>query len=101
VRLGQVNVDAMLRRITMQQFMEWAEYSTLEPFDEVRADYRAASIVQMIANMNRDIKKHPNPFSIEDFVLGFGDSGEARSRKKQTWQEQKLIAAQFAAMYAD
>jgi hypothetical protein len=95
--LGQFNVDGMLRQMTAQQFLEWGEYAALEPFDEVRADYRAASIVQMIANMNRDTKKHPKPFALSDFVIEFGDSG--KPDKKQSWQEQKLIAAQFAAMY--
>ena len=87
----------MLRTMTTQQFFEWVVYAELEPFDEVRGDYRAASIVAMIANMNRDIKKHPKALPITDFVLKFGV--ETTELKKQSWQEQKLIAAQFAAMY--
>jgi hypothetical protein len=89
----------MLRGMTVAQFFEWIAYAEMEPFDEIRADYRAASIVAMIANMNRDIKKHPRALPIADFVLKFGV--ETTRPKRQTWQEQKLVAAQFAAMYAD
>ena len=97
MRLGYANVDAMLRGMTVMQFFEWVTYAELEPFDEVRDDYRAASIVAMIANMNRDTKRHPSAIPLTDFVLKFGV--DTTKPKKQTWQEQKLIAAQFAAMY--
>lgn len=44
-------------------------YSHLEPFGEERADLRAAMIASLIANANRDSKKHPSPFTIDDFML--------------------------------
>jgi len=90
----------MLRLITARQFLTWAAYEELEPFGEERADYRAASIVQTIVNMNRDTKKHPRPFDIEDFVLRFGDS-TAPKKKQQTWQEQKQIMQMYSELYKE
>ncbi len=88
----------MLRGLTAEQFLGWLAYAELEPFDEMRADYRAASIVQMIANMNRDPKKHPKPFLITEFVLKFGEAEEVK-KPQQRWQDQKAIARMYAAMY--
>ena len=58
---GELNVEAMLRRLTAKQFRMWEIYSELEPFGELRADYRAASIVQMIYNVNRGEKQKALP----------------------------------------
>jgi hypothetical protein len=88
----------MLRSITWVQFKEWIIYSELEPFDELRADYRTAQIVQTFINMNRDTKKYPNPISIDECLLPFGDVEIVKSKKnKQTWQEQKMIAMMYVA----
>jgi hypothetical protein len=95
-----VNVHAMLRRMTATQLQEWMEYAALEPFDETRSDYRAASVVAAIVNMNRDTKKHPKPIPIEDFLLKFGE--EARpAKRKQTWQDQKALVQAFMAAWKD
>ena len=88
VRLGQPNVDKMLRSLTAKQFMEWEEYARLEPFNELRADYRTASIVQMLANVNRP--KGHKAYTLQDFLLHY-ELPEAAPRR-QTWQEQKAIA---------
>lgn len=85
----------MLRQISIGQFLEWMAYAELEPFDEVRDDYRIASVVQMIANVNRDTKKQPKPFPISEFVLKFG----ATEKKPQTWEEQKMLAKMFFSAY--
>jgi len=90
----------MLRSITLSQFFEWMVYSELEPFDEVRADYRTAQVVQTLINMNRDTKRHPNPVPINECVLPFGDT-ELPKPQKQTWQEQKMIAMMFTAQYKE
>ena len=93
VRLGRVNVDAMLRSLTAKQFMEWEHYAQLEPFNELRQDYRIASIVTMLANVNRDPKKPA--YKLEDFVLKF-----EQVPTKQTWQEKLSIAHAIAVAYS-
>lgn len=87
----------MLRQITSVQLLEWLAFSRLEPFGDVREDYRMANAMQLLANVNRDSKTKPEPFKLTDFLLKFDDDDEAP--KRQTWQEQKRIAHMFAALY--
>lgn len=89
-----MNVDAMLRSLTAKQFAEWEQYAKLEPFNELRADYRTASIVTMLANVNRASKQEP--YSLEDFVLKFGQE----PKKPQTWQEKLAIARAIAMAFS-
>jgi len=63
----------MLRGLTARQFMEWRAYADLEPFDEERADLRAASIVQAIFNSPRRKKDR---LKLKDCLLAFGDDAE-------------------------
>ena len=91
---GELNVEAMLRRLTAKQFRAWEIYSELEPFGELRADYRAASIVQMIYNVNRGEKQKALP--LQEFLLKF----ETEPKQKQSWQEQLAIMKLLAAAHA-
>lgn len=83
LRLGCVNVDAMLAQITWRQFLEWNAYAALEPFDEEREDLRNAYVVATLANVNR--KKGTRVRRPDELKLHFGDA----PRRSQTWQEQK------------
>lgn len=83
----------MLASFTARQFFEWQAHAETDPFEERRQDYRIASIVSMLANINRDSKKHPKPYVIEDFLLKFG---EQEGPKQQTWQDQKSIMMMWA-----
>ena len=90
--MGRVNVDAMLRSLTAAQFQEWLAYASVEPFDEVRGDLRAAQIVQMLLAVNMDQKKHKLP-GLDELLLQFED---VPRKPKQTWQEQKFMAMMLA-----
>jgi hypothetical protein len=91
----------MLRGITAEQFMDWKFYAELEPFDEIRQDYRTAWIVKALWDIARDRKAHPEPFPVEQFLLRFGeDSGAPPVRHRQTWQEKKAIAMAIVAAYS-
>ena len=99
MRLGVVNVDRdILRGLTAKQFRAWEHYAELEPFDETRADYRAASIVQMLYNVNRGSKQ--KAVALEDVVLKFG-AQEKKDQQKQTPQQQFAILKVLAAMHAN
>lgn len=87
----------MLRGLTARQFAEWMAYAELEPFDERRGDYRAAQVVTALANINRDAKRTPTPYKIEDFLLDF--DGERR-KPKQTWQDHKRILTAIANAFS-
>lgn len=81
-------------------FLRWRYFSELEPFGELRQDYRAASIVQALYNLQRDTKKHKDPFPITEFVLKFGEpEGATVGRKRQTWQEQKALAKVLVGVF--
>jgi NAD-dependent DNA ligase len=95
---GTTDVTGMLRRMTAKQLQAWVHFAEIEPFTfdrELRADYRAASIVQVIANVNRG--KGQRPYKIDDFVIRFDD--DYKPTRKQTWQEQQKIAYLIAAAY--
>ena len=88
-------MDAMLRSLTAKQFAEWECYARLEPFNELREDYRTASIVTMLANVNRDSKQPA--YKMADFVLRFG---EDQAQKPQTWQEKLAIARAIVVAFS-
>ncbi len=74
MKLGRANVDALLRSLTAKQFVGWECYARLEPFDEIRADYRAARIAQVIANVNRG--KDTNAYTDESFLLRYKEDDD-------------------------
>ena len=88
----------MLRGLTAKQLWEWEHFADIEPFDERRQDWRVASILSMLANVNRDSDKRPEPFTAEDFMLLFGDARQ-KTKKSQTWQEQKRIFEVYAEAF--
>lgn len=85
----------MLRSLTAKQFRNWELYDEMEPFGEKRADYRTASIVQVIANVNRGTQTPA--YKLEDFVLPFGD--EPSTKPKQSWQEQLKLLTVFSSAH--
>ena len=94
--LGQWNVEALLRRMTSKQFRAWEMYYEVEPFGELRADYRAASIVQILFNVNRG--KDQKPITLDECLLKFGEP--LQEKKKQTPQQQFNLLKLLAAMHA-
>lgn len=61
----------MLEGIPSTLLTEWKAFYQLEPFGEWREDLRAAKICAIIANVNRDEKRKPKPFSPADFMPDF------------------------------
>lgn len=90
---GRVDVDAMLRGITAKQFRDWEIYHELEPFGEIRADYRVAAVVQMLYNVNRGAKQKPLP--LEDFLLRFDAEPKPKPRQNQ-FGMMKLLAEAYS-----
>ena len=88
------------RGLTAKRFIEWRHYADLEPFGEWRADYRAGLICALIANVNRDPKKTPKPFSAADFMQQW-DKEPVKPRKPQSLEEQKNLLTILAYMHAN
>lgn len=85
-------MDALARSLTAKQFMEWEHYAALEPFSELRDDYRIASIVQMLANVNRGSKQ--KAYQLQDFLLKFGEQEEQQGNTR----EMQIAAIRAVAM---
>lgn len=68
--LGEPNPDVMLARMPSHVWQEWQRYATLEPWDEVRADWRAAMIAWTMANLWGREKGRP-AFTIDQFMPQF------------------------------
>lgn len=92
--LGEPNVDRMLRGMTHVQFLEWRVFAELEVFPEQRADYRAASIVSILRNINRKRGTAAKP--MDDSVILFGDESKSQKKKPMDWRQMKMIGMQLA-----
>lgn len=65
--LGYPHPDYLLPLLSGSQLQDWMDYAAREPFGSARADQRAGVLAALIANVNRDSKRKPEPFTIEDF----------------------------------
>lgn len=72
--------------------MEWWAYYQLEPFGEMPANWRAAMIATLVANIHRG--KGQPPFKGEDFMSVLVPK-EAESKPQQTPQDQKNVLQQI------
>lgn len=87
--VGEINVDAMLRRITAKQLVGWEAYIALEPFQfdrELRADYRAASIREMVHNVA--VTKGQKP--LKNFLIDF-EPKEPETKVTDVVADQKML----------
>jgi hypothetical protein len=64
-------VNELSGQLDYPELLEWAEFLTIEPEPEWRADARAAQICATLANINRNEKKRAEPYSISEFLLKF------------------------------
>lgn len=94
-RFRILNVDGLLRSLTAVQMRGWEHFYELEPDPELRADYRAASIVQILYNINRG--KNHKALTLEEALLKFGEE----EKRRQTPEQQFSILRVLAAMHAN
>jgi hypothetical protein len=59
--------------IGSREFQEWRILEEIEPWGDRRLDILFAQLVTLIANVNRDTKRRPDPFSVTDFKLDWDD----------------------------
>jgi hypothetical protein len=96
-KLGVVNVERdILNELTAKQFLTWQHADELDNLvDEERMDYRFASVVQAILNVNR--AKGQKAYSLKDCLLKFG---EVEQKPRQTQAQQLAILKLWAAAQA-
>jgi hypothetical protein len=58
----------LLREIDSAELCEWRAYYQLEPFGEQLADQRHGIATSVLANVNRDSKRCPQPYQATDFI---------------------------------
>jgi len=94
--VGEIDVDALLARLSSRSISEWMAYYSLEPFGEERADLRFGMLMALLANINRDPEKRREPYTAEEFMPKFGEEykqdGQGRQDGRgQTWEQQKEL----------
>jgi hypothetical protein len=62
-------VAELLDSISYRELVDWSTYYRVEPWGEQRADMRSAQVASTLANINRDRKLRPEPFTLLDFML--------------------------------
>jgi hypothetical protein len=63
-----MSVRQMLAQIDSAELAEWAAYYQIEPFGDAAADQRHGIATSVLANVNRDAKRKPDPYRWTDFV---------------------------------
>lgn len=77
--------------------MGWQRYAQLEPFGEDRGDLRMGILASVLANVNRDPSRKPDPFKAEDFMPDFdGSRAPKPMTSEETWAETKKKATAYA-----
>lgn len=60
-------------RIDSKEFLRWMAFSRLEPFGQEVEDRRFARLAALIANVNRDPKRKPTAYTLEDFMPDYDE----------------------------
>lgn len=71
-------VDQLLRETTSAELTEWRAYYQLEPWGSLMDDRRHGIATSVLANVNRDAKRTPNPYKETDFVFWHEAHRQAR-----------------------
>ncbi len=60
-------VAELEHQLSARELREWEAYAKLEPFGPWRDNLHSATIAHIVANANRDPKRRPRPYTIQDF----------------------------------
>lgn len=69
----------------------WEALYRIEPWGDERADLHSAHIVSTLANIHRDTETAPNPFTLGDCLLRFGEESGPPPEPSQEEVEAKII----------
>ena len=71
----------------------------LEPFGAERDNLHAGIVASMVANVNRDTKKRPEPFAPHDFLIEVEDFEEDIEEEGQGWEAQLKMVEMLNAAF--
>ena len=60
----------MLRCVSSHEISEWQAYEAENGPVYLRPDHSAALVACTLANIHRDHQRHPDPFEMEEFLIG-------------------------------
>ena len=82
----------MFWRLTPQEYVALDKRHKLE---QERRDFRAALVCSVLANVNRDPKRKPKPYTPKDFMPEYGGGSLS---KRQTPKEMLAVFEMICAM---
>jgi len=91
--IGGRTVEELSDTMSVDEFLTWGAYMTIEPFGDDRADWRNAMAMALQANMNRKKGKSPTP--VHKFLLKFDNRSRARKSMKEL---EAIMYAQYLRM---
>lgn len=97
MKLGVVDPEEdILRALTYRKLRQWQHYFELEVPEEVKADYRAAMIMQIMANLWGRGKGKP-AYRVSDFLPKWViEEEKTPSTPDQLWKKLNILAAMHA-----
>lgn len=90
MELGYASPRRMLQEVSRWELGIWAALYGINPWGEMRADQRAAIGHALLANVNRDPQKRPQPYQVRDFMPYMRQTPQERERE---------LAAQIVAYF--
>jgi hypothetical protein len=76
------------------EYMDWQEFYGIEPFGLAVTDAMHAHQISMLANVNRNAEKRPEPFETKDFLM-FPPDREPEAETKEEPTVDGLTAEQW------
>lgn len=77
--------DAM----SSHEFAEWMAFAKVQPFGELRNDFRSASLQALIANVNRDPKKS-KPLTPQMFMPDFEKALDEQEEQEEIPEHERV-----------
>jgi len=90
VALGKTIAE--VEQMSATELTAWAAFEILQPFPVTRIEIGLASIQCLIANMFRDSKSNPSPFTVDDFIPVF-------TEEEAEIKQQKRVARKTSAIF--
>lgn len=90
-------VGVLLSQVSSREITEWEAFARIEPIGDSRGDLRMAILDSLVANANRDPERHPDPFTVMDFLPDFWKKPEdPLARAKETEAHNKMLVTMLA-----
>ncbi len=96
--MGELDVDAMLARVSARQLARWRAFERLEPWGGVQQDLRAIATALLILNAWRD--KGARAVKIFDLFPHLKKDCKPGGKRAQLLRDNRRLGVQIAAMAA-